>query len=119
SESPVARHMRIILAHDHYRSSAPSGEDAVFQNERTLLERNANEVIAFERFNDDIDDAGLGKRVRLALDGAWSKRSYQDLSELVRSVRPDLVHFHNTFPLISPSAYAACQDSGVQVVQTL
>jgi glycosyltransferase involved in cell wall biosynthesis len=30
-----------------------------------------------------------------------------------------LAHFHNTFPLISPSAYAACQDNAVPVVQTL
>jgi glycosyltransferase involved in cell wall biosynthesis len=111
--------MRILLAHDHYRSTAPSGEDAVFRNERALLEKNQNEVIAFERFNDDIDESRLGKRLRLALDGAWSKPTYEELSELVRRTHPDLVHFHNTFPLISPSAYAACQDNGVPVVQTL
>jgi glycosyltransferase involved in cell wall biosynthesis len=111
--------MRILLAHDYYRSSSPSGEDAVFRNERALLEKNQNEVIPFERFNDDIDDSGLGKRVRVALEGAWSKPTYEELSDLVRRTRPDLVHFHNTFPLISPSAYAACQDNGVPVVQTL
>jgi len=111
--------MRIVLAHDHYRSTAPSGEDAVFRNERALLEKNQNEVIAFERFNDDIDDARLRNRLRVALDGAWSKSTYEELSDLVRTTRPDLVHFHNTFPLISPSAYAACQDNGVPVVQTL
>ena len=111
--------MRILLAHDHYRSSAPSGEDAVFRNERALLEKNQNEVVPFERFNDDIDDSELGKRVRLALEGAWSKPAYEELSDLIRRTRPDLVHFHNTFPLISPSAYAACQDNGVAVVQTL
>jgi glycosyltransferase involved in cell wall biosynthesis len=111
--------MRILLAHDYYRSSAPSGEDAVFRNERELLERNHNEVIAFERFNDDIDDSRLGNRVQLALDGAWSKPTYEQLSELVRRTHPDLAHFHNTFPLISPSAYAACRDNGVPVVQTL
>lgn len=111
--------MRILLAHDHYRSSAPSGEDAVFRNERALLERNHNEVFLFERFNDDIDEKGLGKRVRLALDGAWSKRSYDDVADLLRRVRPDVAHFHNTFPLISASAYAACRNLGVPVVQTL
>lgn len=111
--------MRILLAHDHYRSSAPSGEDAVFRNERTLLERKGHAVIPFERFNDDIDENGLAKRIRLALEGAWSQRTYDDLSTLLRRARPDLAHFHNTFPLISPSAYAACRDSGVPVVQTL
>jgi len=111
--------MRVVLAHDHYRSSAPSGEDAVFRNERALLERRGHTVIAFERFNDDIDDDSFAKRVGLALEGAWSKRAYEDLSDLLRRTRPDVAHFHNTFPLISPSAYAACRDFGVPVVQTL
>ena len=111
--------MKILLAHDYYRSSSPSGEDTVFRNERALLADNANDVVPFERFNDGIDDSGLRKRVRLALDGVWSKRIYEELSDVVRRTRPDLAHFHNTFPLISPSAYAACQDNGVPVVQTL
>src|SRR5947207_14988703 len=111
--------MRILLAHDYYRSSAPSGEDAVFRNERALLEKNRIEVIPFERFNDDIDDSSLSDRLRLAGDGAWSKRTHGELSDVIRRTRPDLAHFHNTFPLISPSAYAACQDNGVPVVQTL
>ena len=33
--------------------------------------------------------------------------------------RPQLAHFHNTFPLISPSAYYAARAEGVAVVQTL
>jgi glycosyltransferase involved in cell wall biosynthesis len=111
--------MKVLLAHDYYRSSAPSGEDTVFRNERALLERNGVEVIAFERFNDDIDDSSLRSRLRLAIDGAWSQQTYEQLSEVVRSTRPDVAHFHNTFPLISPSAYAACRDHRVPVVQTL
>jgi glycosyltransferase involved in cell wall biosynthesis len=38
---------------------------------------------------------------------------------MVRQWKPDVAHFHNTFPLISPSAYYACQREGVPVVQTL
>ena len=111
--------MKVLLAHDFYRSSAPSGEDAVFRNERELLETNGIQVVSFERFNDDIDDTAFTKRLRLGFEGAWSKRSYQELCDVIRRTRPVLAHFHNTFPLISPSAYAACQDNGVPVVQTL
>ncbi|HUJ75688.1 MAG TPA: glycosyltransferase, partial [bacterium] len=39
--------------------------------------------------------------------------------ELIRRVRPDVAHFHNTFPLVSPSAYWACREAGTPVVQTL
>jgi glycosyltransferase involved in cell wall biosynthesis len=111
--------MKVLLAHNYYRSSAPSGEDAVFRNERTLLERNGIDIIPFERFNDDIDDSTVAKRIRLALNYAWSAETYREISALIRRTRPDLAHFHNIFPLISPSAYAACRDAGVPVVQTL
>jgi glycosyltransferase involved in cell wall biosynthesis len=111
--------MRVLLVHNFYRSSAPSGEDAVFHNECELLRAHGHEVITYTRSNDDIDETSLPKRVRLALAGAWSEVSYRDIADLISRVRPDVAHFHNTFPLISPSAYAACQDHGVPVVQTL
>lgn len=110
--------MKILLAHNFYRSSAPSGEDAVYRNERALLERHA-EVVVYERHNDNIDESTLARKIRLALDGAWSKTTYREVSDLVRREKPDVAHFHNTFPLISPSAYAACRDQGIPVVQTL
>lgn len=111
--------MRVLLAHDFYRSSAPSGEDAVYRHERTMLETAGVEVIPFERRNDAIDDSTFPRRVSLALNTAWSRKSYDEISELVRKTKPDVAHFHNTFPLISPSGYAACRDNGVPVVQTL
>lgn len=91
----------------------------MFRNERDLLERSGMEVIPYERFNDDIDESTFRKRCELALAGAWSRRSYDEVAKIIRETRPDIAHFHNTFPQISPSAYAACQDNGVPVVQTL
>ena len=37
----------------------------------------------------------------------------------IRKVRPDVVHFHNIFYILSPSVYQACKDEGVPVVQSL
>lgn len=110
--------MKVLLGHNFYRSSAPSGEDAVYRNERALMEHHC-EVVPYERFNDNIDESTLTRKFQLALEGAWSTRTYQELSALIRQHRPDIAHFHNTFPLISPSAYAACRDNDVPVVQTL
>lgn len=111
--------MKVLLGHNFYRTSSPSGEDAVVRNERQLLERGGVEVVPFEKYNDDIDESTLVKRVRLALATSWSRKTYDELRSAIRHSKPDLVHFHNTFPQISPSAYAACRDSGVPVVQTL
>ena len=111
--------MKVLLAHNFYRSNAPSGEDGVFRNERQLLESRGVEVVSYERFNDDIDDRTLPAKIRVALDTAWSDKSFSELNKILRKERPDIVHFHNTFPLISPSAYAACRENRIPVVQTL
>jgi glycosyltransferase involved in cell wall biosynthesis len=60
----------------------------------------------------------MGK-AKLALNTIWSWSAHEDLLTLLRREKPDLVHFHNTFPLISPSAYSACRAMGVPVVQSL
>lgn len=111
--------MKILLVHNYYRSGAPSGEDEVFRAERALLEGNGVEVVAFEKFNDMIDDSTLRKKICVAVDTAWSTSVYRELSALIAKTKPTLAHFHNTFPLISPSAYAACHDHDMPVVQTL
>ncbi len=38
---------------------------------------------------------------------------------MLRDMRPDVVHIHNFFSVISPSVYYACKEEGVPVVQTL
>lgn len=110
--------MRVLLAHNFYQSASPSGEDSVFRNERSLLEAAGHTVIAYERHNDDIG-AGVGSRARAAVDAVWSSRTHREVSALIEAHRPDVAHFHNTFPQISPSAYAACRSAGVPIVQTL
>jgi glycosyltransferase involved in cell wall biosynthesis len=111
--------MRVLLSHNFYKTDAPSGENSVFRNERSLLEERGVEVITYERENDDILDSGIRNKLTLARNLAWSKTSYTAIADIVRKFRPDIAHFHNTFPLISPSAYQACWEHGVPVVQTL
>jgi len=111
--------MRVMLVHNHYRTSAPSGEDAVFRSEKALLEKNGVDVVTHERFNDDIDDSSFIKKIRLAKATAWSDESFEVVRSTIRKTKPTVAHFHNTFPQVSPSAYAACRAEGVPVVQTL
>lgn len=111
--------MRVLLAHNFYRSTAPSGEDTVYKEERALLERHGVEVIPYERQSDELDTAGMLTLARSALHASWSDRVARELATLIARTRPDVAHFHNTFPLISPSAYGACAAAGVPVVQTL
>jgi glycosyltransferase involved in cell wall biosynthesis len=106
--------VKVLVIHNRYRSTAPSGEDAVCDAEAALLARHGVEVVRYERANDDI--AGP---LAAAIETVWSLRSRRELSSLLRRVRPDVAHVHNFWYRISPSAYAACRDAGVPVVQTL
>jgi len=109
--------MKILLVHNFYQSSSPSGEDAVFKSEAELLKKHNVDVITFERHNDAIV-TGMNK-LKTAFTTAWSRKTYKELKYLLIKERPDLAHFHNIWYLISPSAYYACRDAGVPVVQTL
>ena len=103
----------IMLVHNHYQQ--PGGEDQVFASEAALLEAKGHRVIRYEDDNSRVGHWGIGS----ALGALWNSRSAGKIGELVRKHKPDVVHFHNTFPLISPAAYYAVQSEGVPVVQTL
>lgn len=106
--------MKVLFVHNFYRSSAPSGEDSVYRSEADLLRMRGVEVIRYEQHNDEIN-----KPVRAAFGSVWSRKTYHKISSLVKRERPDIAHFHNIWYLISPSAYSACRDAGIPVVQTL
>jgi glycosyltransferase involved in cell wall biosynthesis len=84
-----------------------------------MLEKRGVEVVALERCNDDIHDASLASKAANALNTIWSQRSRSELRGILRKERPDIVHVHNTFAILSPSVYGACSAEGVPVVQTL
>jgi glycosyltransferase involved in cell wall biosynthesis len=109
--------LKIIMVHNAYQQRG--GEDAVVRAEASLLEANGQAVVPYERHNDELRDRGALGRLEAGIETVWSSRSFREMRELIRREKPDVVHFHNTFPLISPSAYYACAQSGVPVVQTL
>jgi glycosyltransferase involved in cell wall biosynthesis len=111
--------MKVLLIHNKYRTSAPSGEDIAVNNERRMLESRGVQVAVFERCNDDLDDSSLMAKTAMAVNTIWSQRSRSDLRTVLRDVRPDIVHVHNTFSMLSPSVYGACKAAGVPIVQTL
>jgi glycosyltransferase involved in cell wall biosynthesis/2-polyprenyl-3-methyl-5-hydroxy-6-metoxy-1,4-benzoquinol methylase len=109
--------MKILFVHNHYQ--LPGGEDEVFRGEAALLRSKGHEVLENVRTNDEIRDYGIWNRVALGLRTVWAWDSTRKMRDLLKLEKPDVAHFHNMFPLISPSAYYACAEAGVPVVQTL
>ena len=109
--------MKVVMVHNTYQQ--PGGEDVVFDQERQMLERAGHQVIPFCRSNWDADAYQGARRIVLAKHAIWNEKSHQTLLTLLRQQKPDIVHVHNTFVMISPSIYSACTEAGVPVVQTL
>jgi glycosyltransferase involved in cell wall biosynthesis len=106
--------MVILLVHNRYQQAG--GEDMVFAEESSLLRRHGHHVVEYVEDNRRIDEIG---RPAAAMRSVWSSGTRLRLRDLIRRERPEVAHFHNIFPLISPSAYWACRETGTPVVQTL
>ena len=102
----------VLSIHNFYRE--PGGEDRVFEAESALFDRQAHRVVRYEDRNDRISNGLV-----TGITSAWNHASYRGLRQVAASTRPDVAHFHNTFPLISPAGYYAAKRMRVPVVQTL
>ena len=106
--------MRILLAHNFYQQTG--GEDLVVADETRLLASRGHEVARYSLHNDHVNSLSslaLGSRT------IWSQPAYRDVRSAIATHRSEVVHVHNTLPLLSPSIYYAASAEGVPVVQTL
>ena len=111
--------MRILLVHNRYRPAAPSGEDKVVDQEMAALLARGHDVELFERRSAEIDTWSRMRRASLAARVVRSPESRRRMAEALVAFAPDVVHVHNTFPLITASVLLACRDAAVPVVATL
>lgn len=111
--------MKILLVHNFYGSSAPSGENTVYLAERDLLRAAGHEVIEFTRHSDEIRGRGGLGVLRGALSTPWNPFSLARLRETLQRERPQVMHVHNTFPLLSPAIFRAARGGGCATVLTL
>jgi glycosyltransferase involved in cell wall biosynthesis len=111
--------MRVLLVHNRYRSGAPSGENRVVDQEGEALEALGHEVMRFGRSSDEIEQWPLAKKASLPARTIWSRETHHDLKAVLREHRPEVVHVHNTFPLLSAAVLYACRDARVPVVATI
>src|SRR5687768_15757282 len=105
---------KVLVVHNSYRQAG--GEDVVCAAEAALLRQHGHEVVEYREDNWRIAEMS---RLAVAAQTIWSRPARQKLLRMAHHVHPDVVHFHNSFMLVSPSAYYASQEAGVPVVQTL
>ena len=109
--------MKVLWLHNHYQ--VWGGESAAAEREARLLAATPGvEVVQEAAHNDEISRMGIFDKLALPLRNAWSASSYRRVRELCRAHRPDVVHAHNVWPLLSPSVFAAARREGVPTVFT-
>ncbi|MGW4777681.1 glycosyltransferase [Streptomyces filamentosus] len=111
--------MHVLVVHNRYSSAQPSGENRVVDEELALLRAAGHRAELFERRSDDIAARSLPGKVAVPLLVPWNPAVRTELAARLRADRPDVVHVHNVFPLLSPAVLAACADADVPVVATL
>ena len=110
--------MRVLVAHNFYRSSAPSGENQLVKAEVALLREGGVDVV--EMFEDsDTIPGGVAGMLRAAPGPIYSPSGVRRFERLLQTSRPDIVHLHQVQPLISPWVIRVARKHGIPVVHTV
>mgnify|MGYP004531250197 CR=1 FL=1 len=111
--------MKVLTIHNFHRKGSASGDDQVFNSEAELLENHGINVIKYSVCNDLFDSSGILGKIRATCGMLWSFKNYRIVKKIIKEEKPDVVHIHTFFPLLSPSVLYAAKRSGKNVVATL
>ena len=106
--------MDVLVAHNFYQQAG--GEDQVMAAEVAVLKAHGHNVIQYRIHNNSINAM---HRLGAASRTIWNGHNFHELRQLPQTHRPQIAHFHNTFPLISPAGYYAARAENIPVVQTV
>ncbi|GAA2330667.1 glycosyltransferase family 4 protein [Dactylosporangium salmoneum] len=111
--------MKVVVAHNRYASGQPSGENVIVDAEIAQLGAAGIDVLPFLRSSDEIGTFSAAQKVLLPLSPIRNGESQRALTALIRAEKPDLVHLHNPYPLISPAIVKTAHANGLPVVHTV
>lgn len=110
--------MKVLVVHNRYASQMPSGENVSVDNEVEWLRDSGVDVALHQVTSDEILTGGRGRKLRVALEAPWSRAAARSFERQLDEVRPDLVHVHNLFPLLTASVPAIAVRRRTPVVWT-
>lgn len=111
--------MKILAIHNFHRKGSASGDDQVFRSETDLLESHGHHVVKYSVCNDEFDNLGIAGKIASTLGMLWSFKNYRCVKDIIKKEKPDVVHIHTFFPLLSPSVLYAAKKNGCKIVATL
>src|ERR1041385_5990239 len=103
--------MRILIVHNQYQQ--PGGEDAVVTTEFKMLKEFKEDVFLHQRSNKEINSYSNFQKINFFLKAFWSRDAYREMKKILREFRPEVVHFHTIFFMLTPSVYIACREENI------
>ena len=100
-----AASLSVLCVHNRYIQ--PGGEDQVFESEAQLLTENGFRVEKIEE--QTTYPGGLVRKIEAAADCVWSRSWHRKFKAILRDRRPDIVHIHNFFSVISRTRSNRCR----------
>lgn len=108
--------MRILIAHVRYRQRG--GEDFVVDNEAALLRSAGHDVAVLDPCSDTFDSLTLSTKLQIGLSPGAHRYGRVLVREAIEAHKPEVVHFHNLYPLLGPGSIAEAASLGCATVQT-
>src|SRR5262245_11723211 len=106
--------MRVLQVHN--RHATLGGADIVLGQEAQLLSEAGHSV---EQLVAAAADESSRSRVAMAVNAVWSQDAATTLAATIRTFRPDVVHVHTPFPVLSPVVFRSAYDAGCATVTTV
>jgi len=107
--------MRILIVFNKYQYRG--GEDTYVNNLILLLRKNGHIVKTY--IKDSRSITNIFDKIKIGLGLFWNFQTSRELSIVIKQFKPDIAHFHNIYPIITPTAYYICKKYGVKIVQTI
>jgi glycosyltransferase involved in cell wall biosynthesis len=113
--SPAGELPRVLVLHNRYRSQG--GEERAAAEQAALLRERGHTVKLLERHSEGL--SGPSGRLRAGAAMLWGGLAPGEVADAVREIGADVVHAHNTVPILGPRALAAARAAGARVVMHL
>ena len=107
--------MKILHVYNRHRGGG-GGDDACDTTIRVSRE-NGLDIEVFARSSLDLPP-GLRGKTRAFFGGVYARGAVREFTRRLEEFKPDVVHAHELFPLISPWVLPRCTAAGVPVVMT-
>lgn len=107
--------MEVLLAHNEYGKY--SGEESVVATQIRCLDNAGIKVRTYTRESNKIK--GLNGEITAFFSGFYNYKVKQEFVDIIEKRRPDVIHIHNLFPLISPSIFSVASKYEIPIVMTV